>query len=82
MRSKTLTKKRGRGRPKLTKSKTVKRDFKIGLEDYEAFLKWCKLRKKKPTTMIRSLILRALVEGIISDIDLKKLEELKENESR
>lgn len=59
-------------------SETKLRTFLVTEKEYRRFTLWCKRQNKKPTSMIRSLLTYAYVKGMIRDLDLKELKELKE----
>ena len=67
-----------RGRPRLDDSETKLRTYKIGKRDYEAFSRFCEGRRLTKSEVLRSLIMRYFVAGMVREISLKTLKELKE----
>jgi len=63
-----------RGRPRIGH----KRNYTVSDEDYEGFILFCKSIGRKPSEVIRSLVIKFYVSGMQSDLKLEKLlEELK-----
>lgn len=72
--------KSGKGRPKLSDSPTIERTYCISEQDYLSFCEWCKSRGLVPSKAIRSLMLDFYVKGMLEDLDLRTLKELKVDE--
>lgn len=64
------------GRKRIGKHKT----YRISKEDYQAFLEFCEKRGLRPTQVVRSLVINYFTRGMIEDLNLKEIKELRKNE--
>lgn len=64
------------GRKRIGKAKS----YRISEEDYLAFSKFCEERNLTKSEALRSLIKHYFVEGMIREVSLETLKELKEKE--
>jgi len=71
-----LNQKRKVGRPKVGR----KRDYRMSDLEYQAFITWAKERGLVPSQVIRELVRKSLILGLIEETKIKSTKELKEND--
>ena len=57
-----------------------KKTYRIGKKDYEIFSRFCEERNLTKSEVLRSLIRHYFVEGMVREVSLETLRELKEKE--